>query len=88
MEGSGCPYAIGPWTGKITALGVYDGPRAGHVTVPITAVAGEAVIIAVAAQQSFGIRTTGRYAVSAETDVVQPAGQVPTRSRSGSRPRC
>ncbi len=75
LAGSGCPYAINPWTGTITPLGRYDTRTSGYVTVPVTAAAGEAVIIALAAPQHFGTHTSARHAVSADADVVAgPAG--------------
>ena len=73
LAGRGCPYAINPWTGTITPLGRYDGRTPGYVTVPVEAVAGEAVIIALAAPQQFGTHTPARHAVSADTDVIAAA---------------
>lgn len=82
LEGNGYPSAIDPWTGAITPLGRYDGRTPGRVTVPVAAAAGEAVIIALAAEQDFGGRTTTRYAVSADTDVRQAPGGLRARVTS------
>jgi hypothetical protein len=82
LEGSGRPYAIDPWTGTVTPLGMYDGRSSCQVTVPVNAVAGEAVIIALAARHSFGTRTTSRYAVSANAHVIKDRAGLYARVRA------
>lgn len=64
LAGDGRPCTVDPWTGAITHLGRYTVPGRDRVTVPISAAAGEAVIIALAGDGE-------RHAVSADIPVIR-----------------
>jgi hypothetical protein len=72
LEGNGHPSAIDPWTGTSTAFGAYDTRTPGRVSVPVTAAAGEAVIIALSGQGG----AAARHAVSANADVIRASAGV------------
>ncbi|MGX1547872.1 glycosyl hydrolase [Streptomyces adustus] len=85
LEAEGTPYRIDPWTGDVTPLGVYDDRTKGHVTVGLSAEAGEAVVIAVGKSRAFGCHHKSLHAVTASTEVRHtPSGLVARASTAGS----
>ncbi|MEU9737456.1 glycosyl hydrolase [Streptomyces sp. NPDC048002] len=85
LEAEGTPYRINPWTGEVTPLGAFDDRVRGHITIPFSAKAGEAAVIAVSSQRTFGCHRTGLHAITATTEVRQtPSGLVARSASAGS----
>ena len=84
LAGTGSPYLLDPWSGAMRALCHYDSREAGHVAVPFSARAGEALIVILSPRVLFPFQTGARHALSATTEIVMtPTGLAARATASG-----
>jgi hypothetical protein len=73
LAGSGIPYLLDPWTGKVTPIAEYRG-SGDRVTLEVSIVPGDSAIIAVASRSWSGKRAATVHAITSEADAVVARG--------------